>query len=248
MSTLYRFSTFVFSYEEFFEASEYQYTQLSWISLKRVMHVEIRLDWGLYDTRLSLEKNSILFSRFCEMSLGQLAMVEPSRKPSMTVTLRMDPAAMAYEDFEDILQSWPDEPLTPTLCALVGFQAVIVEWHHCCACTKRPVPPSTPMNPPCNAVRQFQAPDNSLWKTLEQALGPGVVEDVNLWRRQGSTVYSRTRPELLYRYYNCHRRRWIFDPWAFGADHKMRELNKLLSNRQRCADCNHFPYPLHPAR
>ena len=243
--TLYRFSTFVFSYKRFVDALENQYLQPSWISFKRITHVEIRLDWGIYTMSLSGKENFEALPRFCEISLGRLAVVKPSRKYLMTVTLRMDPAVMAYEPFDSILESWPEEPLTPSLCALLGFRAVILEWHHCCKCTRRELPDAS-IDPPCKSMTQFQELDSPLWWKLEKALGPRRVEDVNLWKREGTVLIPE--PDTLryfHDYYNCHRRRWVFDPCASEEGHSMRELGKLLINRERCADCNHSHNNLH---
>ena len=246
MPILYRFSTFVFSYMRIFDLLERQITHSNWVRLERFTHVEIRLDREFYEDGTSWEESDECFTRFCRRSLGKLALVEPSRRPLMTVTLRMDPAIMAYEGFDEVLKSWRNEPLTQSLCALVGFRAVILEWHHCCECTRRRILPDIPIDPPCKAARQFQASDNPLRKRLEQALGPGGVEDISLWKREGD-IWS-SRPKVLQGYYNCHHRRWIFVPGAFEGGHSMRDVDKLLIDRRRCADCNHSSYRLHGPR
>ena len=243
---LYRFSIFVYSYKRFFDAVEDQYLQPSWIGLKRITHVEIRLDWGLYNEALSPKENFKALPRFCEISLGQLALLKPRRKSLMTVTLRMDPRVMAFKDFGNFIQTWPEEPLTQSLCALVGFRAVILEWHHCCDCTKRLKLPDTSIDPPCKAMIQFQESDNPLGKVLEKALGPSIIEDVNLWKQQGTVLLHGPNALPYFRhYYNCHRRRWVFEPWAFKEGRSMRELGRLLINRERCSDCNHSYNKLH---
>lgn len=234
------------------DALQHQNTRLDEIRLEQFTHVEIRFDRVIYDggTRLydggmSLEQSEKFFTGFCETPLGNLAFVGPLRKSLMTVTLRMDPAVMASEDFERMLHSW-DEPFTPNLCALAGFRAVILEWHHCCECTKRREPPQAPMESPCKAVKQFQTPGDPLWEKLEKAFGPGGVEDVSLWMREGPT--HPHIPVCLYKYYSCHRRRWVFNPLAFGQGHGMRDLDKLLTSCRRCAECNHSCDNLHPPR